>query len=98
MGTGRAAASRPRAGRRDAVTGHARPELTMPELDRLTEHTSALTEMRGLLPIEPYIKLDTFRVDLLVEQEDRATRRTLRRPVGGFAGSGGSATRRPGRG
>ena len=54
-------------------------QLTQPDLDRLIEHTSALTEMRGLLPIELFIKLDTFRADLLAEQEDRAVRRALRR-------------------
>jgi hypothetical protein len=50
-------------------------QLTQPDLDRLIEHTSALTEMRGLLPIELYIKLDTFRADLLAEQEDRTAER-----------------------
>ena len=52
-------------------------QLTQPDLDRLIEHTSALTEMRGLLPIELFIKLDTFRADLLAEQEDRAVQRAL---------------------
>jgi hypothetical protein len=45
------------------------------ELNRLLEHTSALTEMRWLLPAELFIKLDTFRADLLAEQEDFATHR-----------------------
>jgi hypothetical protein len=30
--------------------------------------------MRTLLPVELFIKLDTFRADLLAEQEDRAAR------------------------
>jgi hypothetical protein len=42
------------------------------DLDRLIEHTSALTEMRWLLPAELWTKLDTFRADLLAEQEDLA--------------------------
>jgi hypothetical protein len=49
--------------------------LTQSELDRLIEHTSFLTEMRWLLPVELFIKLDTFRADLLTEQEDRAAHR-----------------------
>jgi hypothetical protein len=51
-------------------------QLTQPDLDRLIKHTSALTEMRGLLPIELFIKLDTFKADLLAEQEDRTDERT----------------------
>jgi hypothetical protein len=47
-------------------------QFTPRELDQLLEHASALTEMRTLLPVELYIKLDTFRADLLAEQEDRA--------------------------
>ncbi|MGH3155064.1 MAG: hypothetical protein ACRDNF_00595 [Streptosporangiaceae bacterium] len=54
------------------VTG----QLTVPELDRLLEHVSALLDKRWLLPAELYIKLDTFRADLLAEQEDRAVRRS----------------------
>jgi hypothetical protein len=47
-------------------------QLTQTELTQLIDHTTALTQMRRLLPIELFIKLDTFRTDLLVEQEDRA--------------------------
>jgi hypothetical protein len=52
-------------------------QLSQPDLDRLIERTSALAELRAFLPIELYIKLDTFRADLLAEQEDRAARRAL---------------------
>ena len=45
------------------------------EIDRLLGYVSALLETRWLLPAELYIKLDTFRADLLAEQEDRAARR-----------------------
>jgi hypothetical protein len=51
-------------------------QIPQPELDRLIEHTSALTQMRWLLPVELYIKLDTFHNDLLAEQEDRKPKRT----------------------
>jgi hypothetical protein len=50
-------------------------QFTQSEIDQLIEHTSALTELRRLLPVELFIKLDTFRADLLAEQEDRNTRR-----------------------
>jgi hypothetical protein len=50
-------------------------QFTQSEIELLIEHTSALTELRRLLPVELFIKLDTFRADLLAEQEDRATRR-----------------------
>jgi hypothetical protein len=50
-------------------------QLAQPDLARLIEHTSALTEMRHLLPAELFIKLDTFRADLLAEQEDRTAQR-----------------------
>jgi len=53
------------------VTG----QLTEPELDRLIEHTAALTEHRWLLPAELYIKLDTFLADLRAEREDRTGHR-----------------------
>lgn len=66
-------------------------QLTQPDLDRLIEHTSALTEMRGLLPLELFIKLDTFRADLLAEQEDRAVRRALDRAAAGRARHPGQA-------
>ena len=52
------------------VTGR----LSREELSRLLDHTSALLEKRWLLPAELYIKLDTFRADLLAEQEDRLVR------------------------
>ena len=45
--------------------------LTSSELTRLIELTNALTEMRPLLPVELFIKLDTFHADLVAEQEDR---------------------------
>lgn len=45
--------------------------LTSTELTRLLEHTNALCDMRPLLPIELFIKLDTFHADLVAEQEDR---------------------------
>jgi hypothetical protein len=54
------------------VTGR----LSGEELGRLLEHTSALLETHWLLPVELYIKLDTFRADLRAEQEDRAAHRT----------------------
>jgi len=54
------------------MTGNPTPR----ELDQLIEHVSALTEMRSLLPMELFIKLDTFRADLLAEREDRAGQRT----------------------
>jgi hypothetical protein len=66
-------------------------QLTQPDLDRLIEHTSALTEMRGLLPIDLFIKLDTFRADLLAEQEDRAVQRVLRRAGAGRGRRSGQA-------
>lgn len=50
-------------------------QLTGGELDRLVEHAWMLAGMRSLLPIELYIKLDTFLVDLRVEQDDRTARR-----------------------
>jgi hypothetical protein len=50
--------------------------LSGEELDQLLEHVSALVENRGLIPVGLYIKLDTFRADLLAEQEDRAARRS----------------------
>ena len=58
-------------------------QLTQADLDLLIEHASALTQMRDLLPIELFIKLDTFRADLLAEREDRAAHpvRYLRRQV-----------------
>lgn len=43
---------------------------------QLLEHASGLLETRWLLPVELYIKLDTFRADLLAEREDRAARRS----------------------
>ena len=48
-------------------------EMSVPELDRLIEATSELTGMRAVLPVELFIKLDTFRADLMAEREDRAT-------------------------
>lgn len=66
-------------------------QLTQPDLDRLLEHTSALTEMRGLLPIDLFIKLDTFRADLLAEQEDRAALRASRRAGAGRTHRSGQA-------
>lgn len=45
------------------------------DLDRLLGHVSALLQTRWLLPAELCIKLDTFRADLLAEQEDRAAHR-----------------------
>ena len=45
--------------------------LTSSELTRLIELTSALAGMRPLLPVELFIKLDTFHADLVAEQEDR---------------------------
>ena len=53
------------------VTGR----LSGEELDRLLEHATGLLGKRCRLPVELYIKLDTFRADLLAEQEDRAARR-----------------------
>jgi hypothetical protein len=49
-------------------------QFTAQQLGQLIEHASALAQMRPLLPVELYIKLDTFRADLLAEQEDRAAR------------------------
>jgi hypothetical protein len=46
-------------------------QLTQTELSQLIAHASALTRMRSLLPVELFIKLDTFRADLLLEQEER---------------------------
>lgn len=66
-------------------------QLTQPDLDRLIEHTSALTAMRALLPIDLFIKLDTFRADLLAEQEDRAGQRALRRAGAGRTRRSGQA-------
>jgi hypothetical protein len=50
-------------------------QMSVPELDRLIEAASGLTGMRAVLPVELFIKLDTFRADLMAEREDRATRR-----------------------
>jgi hypothetical protein len=54
------------------LTMHNLAQLTTSELRRLIEHTAALTAMRRTLPIELYVKLDTFHADLRMEQEDRA--------------------------
>ena len=45
--------------------------LTSTELAKLLELTSALCEMRPLLSVELFIKLDTFHADLTAEHEDR---------------------------
>jgi hypothetical protein len=50
-------------------------QLAQPDLDRLVGLVSALADLRWLLPVELYIKLDTFRADLLAEQEDRTAQR-----------------------
>jgi hypothetical protein len=50
-------------------------QLTTAELDQVIGHASALAEMRRAMPVELYIKLDTYLADLRAEQEDRQTRR-----------------------
>lgn len=51
-------------------------QLTPSELDQLVHCVSALAAMKRVLPAELYIKLDTYRADLLAEQEDRAAQQT----------------------
>ncbi|HEY1916341.1 MAG TPA: hypothetical protein VGH27_12275 [Streptosporangiaceae bacterium] len=46
--------------------------MSVTDLDRLIEAASELTGMRAVLPVELFIKLDTFRADLMAEREDRA--------------------------
>jgi hypothetical protein len=50
-------------------------QMSGPELDRLIEAASELTGMRAVLPVELFIKLDTFRADLMAEREDRGALR-----------------------
>lgn len=49
-------------------------QLSGPELGQLLHCVSGLIAMRGALPTDLYIKLDTYRADLLAEQEDRPGR------------------------
>lgn len=51
---------------------HSLGQLTTAELRQLIEHTAALTGMRQSLPVELYIKLDTFLADLTSEREERS--------------------------
>jgi hypothetical protein len=46
-------------------------QLSGPELGQLLHCVSGLIAMRGALPTDLYIKLDTYRADLLAEKEDR---------------------------
>jgi hypothetical protein len=49
-------------------------QLNRSELGQLLHCVSGLIAMRGALPTELYIKLDTYRADLLAEEEDRPGR------------------------
>jgi len=53
-------------------------QLTTSELRKLTEHATALVAMRPRLPVELFLKLDTFLTDLRTEASDRA--QTARQP------------------
>jgi hypothetical protein len=46
-------------------------QLTGTELAQVLHCVSGLMAMRGALPADLYIKLDTYRADLLAEEEDR---------------------------
>lgn len=46
-------------------------QLTQQELDQIIGHVAGLTAMRRALPVELYIKLDTYLADLGAEREDR---------------------------
>jgi hypothetical protein len=49
-------------------------QMTTSEIDGCLEHAKWLLDKRHLLPGDLALKLDTFRVDLVAEQEDRAAR------------------------
>lgn len=48
-------------------------QLSPSELAQLVHCVSALAAMKRVLPIDLYIKLDTYLADLLAEQEDRTS-------------------------
>jgi hypothetical protein len=54
-------------------------EMTTPELDGCLEHAVWLLGRRHLMPKDLVVKLDTWRVDLVAEHEDRATREQVSR-------------------
>jgi hypothetical protein len=58
-------------------------QLSGSELGQLLHCVSGLIAMRGALPTDLYIKLDTYRADLLAEEEDRPGRH-----INGQAGHG----------
>jgi hypothetical protein len=69
-------------------------QFTDAELSSLIEHVRALTAMRAALPVELFIKLDTYQADLCAEQEDRAGRGGQVRPRWPGGGGGSAMTAR----
>ena len=57
-------------------------QLSGPELGELLHCVDALTAMHRALPEDLYIKLDTYRADLLAEQEDRPKNKRGGQPNG----------------
>jgi hypothetical protein len=49
-------------------------QMTTSELAGCLEHAVWLLDRRQLMPKDLVVKLDTWRVDLVAEQEDRAAR------------------------
>ena len=49
-------------------------QMTTSELDGCLEHAVWLLDRRHLMPKDLVVKLDTWRVDLVAEVEDRAER------------------------
>ena len=58
-------------------------QLSSSELGQLLHCVSSLIALRGALPTDLYIKLDTYRADLMAEEEDRP-----RRHINGHADNG----------
>ena len=54
-------------------------QMTSSELDGCLEHAVWLLDRRQLMPKDLVVKLDTWRVDLVAEREDRATREQVSR-------------------
>ena len=54
-------------------------QMTSSELAGCLEHAVWLLDRRHLMPKDLVVKLDTWRVDLVVEREDRATREQVSR-------------------
>jgi hypothetical protein len=55
-------------------------EMSDTDLTECTEHVAWLLEREKLLPRELFLRLDTWRVDMQVETEDRAAGRSRYMP------------------